>query len=138
MLSFDRARLSKVASAAVEGLGFRNVKRFRGGLVFKAHRLLYLSTLGLRVINKRREEKKVGVQVLGGRVPQGAQISVSLWRGAHLSHAIPWEKLFIKRIIKRIYKEFLPRSLPQSLIMLVIVQRLCSRLCWQESGWSPI
>jgi len=30
----------------------RNVQRFRGGLVFKAHRLLYHSTLGLRVINK--------------------------------------------------------------------------------------
>jgi len=28
----------------------RNAKRFRGGLVFKAHRLLYHSTLGLRVI----------------------------------------------------------------------------------------
>ena len=27
-----------------------NVKQFRGGLVFKAHRLLYLTTLGLRVI----------------------------------------------------------------------------------------
>ena len=32
----------------------RNVKRFRGGLVFKAHRLLYHSTLGLRIIKKRR------------------------------------------------------------------------------------
>ena len=29
--------------------------RFRGGLVCKAHRLLYHSTLGLRVIKKRRE-----------------------------------------------------------------------------------
>ena len=32
----------------------RNVQRFRGGLVFKAHRLLYHSTLGLRVIKKKR------------------------------------------------------------------------------------
>ena len=31
----------------------RNVQRFRGGLVFKAHRLLHHSTLGLRVIKKR-------------------------------------------------------------------------------------
>ena len=31
----------------------RNVKRFRGGLVFKAHRLLYHSTLGLRVIKTK-------------------------------------------------------------------------------------
>jgi len=32
----------------------RNVKRFRGGLVFKAHRHVYHSTLGLRVIKMRR------------------------------------------------------------------------------------
>ena len=31
------------------------MQRFRGGLVFKAHRLLYHSTLGLRVIKKKRE-----------------------------------------------------------------------------------
>ena len=31
----------------------RNAKRFRGGLVFKAHRLLYRSALGLRVIKKK-------------------------------------------------------------------------------------
>ena len=29
--------------------------RFRGGLVFMAHRLLYHSTLGLRVIKKKKE-----------------------------------------------------------------------------------
>ena len=32
----------------------RNVQRFRGGLVFKAHRLVYHSTLGLRVITKKK------------------------------------------------------------------------------------
>ena len=32
----------------------RNVKRFRGGLMYKAHRLLYPSTLGLRVIKKKK------------------------------------------------------------------------------------
>ena len=31
----------------------RNVKRFRGGLVLKAHRLSYQSTLGLRVIKEK-------------------------------------------------------------------------------------
>ena len=37
-----------------EGVGplRRNVKRFRGGLVFKAHRLVYHSTLGSRVIKE--------------------------------------------------------------------------------------
>ena len=31
-----------------------NVQRFRGGLVCKAHRLVYHSTLGLRVIKKKK------------------------------------------------------------------------------------
>jgi len=31
----------------------QNVKRFRGGLVFKAGRFFYQSTLGLRVIKKK-------------------------------------------------------------------------------------
>jgi len=38
----------------------RNVNRFRGGLVFKAHRLLYHSTLGWRVIKKKKKKKKKG------------------------------------------------------------------------------
>jgi len=33
----------------------RNVKRFRGGLIFEAHRLLYHSTPGLRVIKKKKK-----------------------------------------------------------------------------------
>ena len=37
-----------------------NVQRFRGALVFKAHRLLYDTTLGLRVI-KKREGSRDGV-----------------------------------------------------------------------------
>ena len=36
--------------------GFRNVQRFRGGLVFMAHRLLYHSTLGLRVIKTKKKD----------------------------------------------------------------------------------
>jgi len=35
----------------------RTVQRFRGGLAFKAHSFVYHSTLGLRVIKKK---KKVG------------------------------------------------------------------------------
>ena len=38
------------------------MNRFRGGLVFKAHRLVYHSTLDLRVIKKK---KKKGRQVTG-------------------------------------------------------------------------
>ena len=41
-------------AAVVPGTLGSNVKRFRGGLVFKAHRLLYHSTLGSRVIKKKK------------------------------------------------------------------------------------
>ena len=34
----------------------KNVKRFRGGLVFKAHRRVYHSTLRLRVIKKKQKK----------------------------------------------------------------------------------
>ena len=37
-----------------EQLLYINVQQFRGGLVFKAHRLVYNPTLGLRVVNERR------------------------------------------------------------------------------------
>jgi len=43
--------LSGVVSAEVDH--WTHLKRFRGGLVFKAHRLLFYATLGLRVIKKR-------------------------------------------------------------------------------------
>ena len=36
------------------GWGVRRDQWFRGGLVFKAHRLLYHSTLGLRFIKKKK------------------------------------------------------------------------------------
>ena len=41
-----------------EQMLYINMKRFRGGLVFKAHEPMYHSTLGLRAIKK----KKFGVQ----------------------------------------------------------------------------
>ena len=56
--------------------GGRISQRFRGGLVFKAHRLLYHSTLGLRVIKK---EKK-GFECLVGGVEDDDCVA----RRAHL------------------------------------------------------
>ena len=41
----------------MEQLLRRNVKRFRGGLVLKAHRLVYHSTLGLSVIKKKTKSE---------------------------------------------------------------------------------
>ena len=62
----------------------RNVKRFRGGLVFKAHRLLYHSTLGLRVIKKRRE--------VADRDIERVQI-----------HQLPEREFFIDNLLVRIH-----------------------------------
>jgi len=44
------------AGADTSPLLSRNVERFQGGLVCKAHRLLYNSTLGSRVINKKQKK----------------------------------------------------------------------------------
>jgi len=44
----------------------RNLKRFRGGLVFKGYRLVYHSTLGLRVIKMKKKERSVAGGSDGG------------------------------------------------------------------------
>jgi len=49
----DSADASCSTTALLRGSCYY-VKRFRGGLVFKAHRLVYHSTLGLRVIQKKK------------------------------------------------------------------------------------
>ena len=41
-----------------EQLLHKNVQRFLGGLVFKAHRLLHHLTLGLRVIKKKKKKRE--------------------------------------------------------------------------------
>ena len=59
----------------------RNVQRFRGGLAFKARRLLYHSTLGLRVIKKKKKcahtsgvsESRRHVCLAHGRAPLAYQ-----------------------------------------------------------------
>ena len=43
-----------VLSRVEEQLLSRNVQRFRGVLVFEAHRLVYHSILGVRVIKKKK------------------------------------------------------------------------------------
>ena len=49
--SFDRGKES-------EKLLPRNLKWFRGGLVSKAHRFVYHSTLGSRSIKKKKKKKE--------------------------------------------------------------------------------
>jgi len=45
------------------------VKRFRGGLVFKAHRLAYHSTLGWRVIKEKKKKKNELLPGYSGKIP---------------------------------------------------------------------
>ena len=60
----------------------RDVKRFRGGLVFKAQRLWYHSTLGLTVIKKKKKKKGTpgGKSVLGVCRPGNPYRGTSLIR----------------------------------------------------------
>ena len=55
--------LVETGSCLLVGTGSWLKQRFRGGLVFKAHRLLYHSTLGLRVIKKKREGYLADIEV---------------------------------------------------------------------------
>jgi len=52
----------------------RNVNQFRGGLVFKAHRLVHHSNLGSRVIRKKNNvsalPQRIGVSPEGAEVPR--------------------------------------------------------------------
>ena len=58
----------------VEDVLHRDVQRFRGGLVFKEHRRVYHSTLGLRVTMKKREDVRRGgcfaASIMAGRMKQ--------------------------------------------------------------------
>jgi len=63
----------------------RNVKRFRGGLVFKAHRLLHHSAPGLRVIKKKKRYCRIrrGLDFfwIGSREPhESTQANRIKWR----------------------------------------------------------
>ena len=55
-----------------EQLLHRNVRRFRDGLVFKAHRRVYHSALGLRVIKKKKKGK-------GGETPARGEMRSRRW-----------------------------------------------------------
>ena len=47
-------RMEGVSTGGATQSTLQNVRRFRGGLVFKSHGLLYHSTLGLRCIKKKK------------------------------------------------------------------------------------
>jgi hypothetical protein len=52
------AAAAAMRRAVEEQLQARNMKWFRGGLVFQAHRLVFHSTLGSRVIEKKKAMRR--------------------------------------------------------------------------------
>ena len=63
----------------------RNVKRFRGGLVPKAHRLLYHSTLGLRVIKKKKRRETHHLAWRSAQKNEALDFETRVRRGTHHS-----------------------------------------------------
>jgi len=59
-----------------------NVKRFRGGLVLEAHRRVYHSTLGLRVIKKKNLDLRL----------EGLEALADLDRAVHRAHWVVLHK----------------------------------------------
>ena len=64
-----------VPFGTVLGLRTRIVKRFRGGLVFKARRRLYHSTLGSSEIEKKK--KKGHLQAIDALFEEGVSLSLT-------------------------------------------------------------
>ena len=88
--TFGRAGILRVCRSAGEHrvgqiseqpLG-RNVKRFRGGLVFKAHIWLYHSTLGSRVIKKKKKKCRSAGEQRVGHISKTSQTCVVVPRRA--------------------------------------------------------
>ena len=59
----DCGTRDRPATASPEQLLLRNVKRFRGELIFKAHRLVHHSTPGWRAIKKKRSTSKASLSI---------------------------------------------------------------------------
>ena len=66
-----------------EQLLSRNVEQFRGGLVSKAHKLLYHSTLGLRVIKNKKKKYLSEASGEGGPPPILNPYSLTAMEGYH-------------------------------------------------------
>ena len=72
-----------MADSIEEQLFHRNMRWFRGGLVLEAHMLLYHSTLGLRVIKKKKKPGG-GRGVGGGLLGNSTEICGGSEAGSYL------------------------------------------------------
>jgi len=79
------------------------VKRLRGGLVFKAHRLVYHSTLGLRVIKKKKKFRRRGSVAASHQPAEVGQIVFVNCRDLYHTSPDSGERQYELRIWKRRY-----------------------------------
>jgi len=74
------------------------VNRFRGGLVFKARRLVYHSTLGLRVIKKKKIHGERAADVAALRLSKCGVLFVN-WGCLLLESEVPLETRKLRILI---------------------------------------
>ena len=77
-LAVHNAGWKMVPPTDSEQLLRRIVKQFRGGLVFVAHRLVYHSTLGLRVIKKKKRRRREQLKMFQGLCPESQGHNLAL------------------------------------------------------------
>ena len=105
-----------------EQLLHTNMQRFRGGLVFKAHRHLYHSTLGLRVIKKKK--KCISFQkstALSGALKQRPTHSTCLKRSVASGVSLRYFQVYITSLTSNSFK-----SVFGSALKLMSLQKLLS------------
>ena len=83
-----------------------NVQRFRGGLVFKAHRLLYHSTLGLRVVKKKKK-------VVPSPLMAATSEATRSWNGSFTCHA---RFYLIQSVFKGVLQKLTPLQIRQLIL----------------------
>ena len=105
-----------------EQLLSRNVERFRGGLFFKAVRLLFHSTLGLRVIKKKKKCRppSIAQQITPDEcLPEDQLVSrnVERFRGGlvFMAHRLLYHSTLGLRVTKKKTRKCLPPSIAQQI-----------------------
>jgi len=116
------------------------VKRFRGGLVCKAHRRLYHSTLGLSVIKKKKRILGFGVWGFGvGRHPPMRPSVIpspdepkSAGGPVFKAHRLLYHSTLGLRVIKK-KKKSLPREAISGRISVVVLCPTCLLLYYSQA-----
>ena len=110
----------------------RNVQRFRGGLVFKAHRPLYHSTLDLSVIKMKKKTPQISKERDGGCV--GGQVVESPSQNPNPKSPKPENR---GRTTPESWKGFAKSQSPLRLVVSKVILRVETDYAFQDSGVGP-